>query len=177
MQINGFNPTHGPVGAQVTIQLSDMPPDAAGDNTTAFLNTTPLAVDAVAVNPNGTGTVDVTITQGAQTSGFLVVAGAQFVNAQSAGNFAVDPPPVGPPRVTSMVPDTAAVGTFVLLSGQHLDRVTAIVVGPVTVMLFITHSAAQLRFRVPQMLPGTYRVYLRTALMTAPLPFSLTVTA
>jgi hypothetical protein len=158
MAITGFNPGSGGPGTQVRIELSDMPADAATDNTLVLLSGTALMTDDV----DAGGTVRVTIDENSQSGDFVVIAGATQEHAQSAGIFTVQRPE-GEPVITGMMPRTGAAGTLVTLNGKNLDEVQYVTIGTTNVMVLSTHTANMIRFAIPQTVAaGNQRVYGRS---------------
>lgn len=160
MEITGFNPTSGREGTPVTISLTDMPADSAVDNTTVLLSGS-TSVNVTSVDPQA-GTVSVTIASNAQSGEFAVVvnSGGEWFDAQSAEIFDVDVP-VGEPRITNLIPTTAAVNTQITLMGQNLTGAQFVRVGSV-VVTSIQVSSSSIRFMLPSTVqPGTQRISAR----------------
>ena len=152
MQIDGFNPTNGPVGTDVTLSLTDMPADASDGNTVVFLSGSPtVKVNSVNVNSDGSGTMEVAIEVNSQSGDFSVVVDSQegYISAQSGAIFVVGVPATEP-QITNMTPRTAVAGqTQVTLSGTNLGEIQYVNVGSVRVMNIQHPTDNMIRFTVP----------------------------
>lgn len=160
MEITAFAPDHGPAQTQVTLTLTDMPADATAMNTLVCLGGTQMGGTPI-VNPTG-GTIRITVDGNGQSGDFAVLIMSDAdgqVGAQSAEIFRFERPEAEP-DITSVLPNPARVGSQVTITGANLGEVQFVRIGNVSVTA-IQHAGGgtRINFRLPQMAPGSYRVY------------------
>jgi hypothetical protein len=163
LDITSFTPTNGGPGTVVTLSLTGMPPNTNPMFTAVYLSGSPsVNVGDVQVNPDGSGSITVTIEENAQSGNFTVlVASTPQAAAQSSDIFTVPVPP-GRPAITSMSPTTAVVNqTMVTLNGHDFDDIEWVIVSNAYVTTFTLIGNTAVRFRVPSSVsPGSVRVGL-----------------
>ena len=163
--VTGVSPSTGPSagGTAVTV-VGDNFSTGAGATTIDFGPGNPgTAVDCVTsvsctvVSPAGTGTVDVTVTTSAGTSGTSSVD--QFTySATAAGGSGVGSRPV----VTSVSPGTGIPGTVVTVDGSRFTGATAVDFGPLSAASYTVVSATEITATVPSGIEGTVDVTVTT---------------
>ena len=135
-EISGFNPPHGPVGTEVTID---------GQN---------FVVGGTTVRLNGTNVASVTVTSDTQlkarvqanaSSGVFTVATAFGTNSSSS-NFVVTG---RAPLISSFNPPNGTIGTSVAIHGENLIDVTNVTFGGVRSLSFQATSPSQITAVVP----------------------------
>lgn len=174
IQITGFDPTHGPIGTNVTLTLTGMPPTATADNTYVSLGGTQVLL-VLAVDP-AAGTIEVRTSTNNQSGEFLVFIADE--EAESADVFTVDRGP-GAPQFTNMQPRQVTHGEAerITLTGTNLDQIYLVHVGNVQVLNPLHTGSTTIRFQLPQgVQPGRQRVAgVSRQYGTEFVPFYLTV--
>jgi hypothetical protein len=144
MEVTGFNPTSGGVGAAVTVSLSNVPQGTEVANTKVELRYGGgLDVTEVSRNVSGDGFVTGTVSEGSRSGAFIVsvdlATGSQ--TAESTDEFTVTEEPNAEPQFTSLRPRSVQLGqpTLVTLTGSNLESVTMLRIGTMSVNV-LTHT-------------------------------------
>jgi hypothetical protein len=159
--IMAIQPTQGPVGTDVTIDLFGVPDSF--ENFEVFIGQWPMTYVMA-----GRNSLRATVPQGATTATIRVdVVGGDRndSSAHSAQQFTVTQGDVSRIRITTINPVTTRPGGSVILTGSGFDHVVQIVLGPsIQVLGFGTQAGGtRIRFQVPATTPpGSYTVNLRT---------------
>jgi hypothetical protein len=125
------------------------------------------ATQIQAVTPaKAAGLVDVTVQNSNGQSG--IMTGAFTYTA---------PPPVGPPTITSISPNSGASGTQVTINGANFSSGAAVAFGGTNATSTVFVSSTQLTAFVPTLVTGTYDVNVIEASGSATLTSGFAVTA
>lgn len=155
MNVRSFDPTEGPVGTIVTLDVTGMPAGASTSNVFVVLGDTPSAVLVQGVNL-ADGTVTVSVQNNAQSGQFSVVIGSD--SATSAGVFTVQGGDADEPRISTVSPTAGRPSTMIRLQGRNLKQVRRVTLGSRSVIIE-QHSDTSISFMIPAALPaGTYQI-------------------
>src|SRR5437588_3467332 len=134
--ITGFAPTSGPVGTSVTISGTNF----TGATAVRFNGT------SASFTVNSASAITATVPSGATTGPLSVTTAGG--TASSAGSFTVTVPHP-PPKITSLTPTNAPVGTSVTISGTNFTGATAVQFNG-TSASFTVNSASAITATVPR---------------------------
>jgi hypothetical protein len=159
--ITGFDPQQGAVDTPVTLTVTDLP---AGTTLAQIAVTIGLNPITQVQLPSDTSIL-VTIPPTAETDYFVLKVTPGDLEAQSATEFTVLQD--DKPTITNLTPRLAAPGQPVQISGNYLDQVSNVMLGPspqINIPVFIKTSAYSIRMTLPFTLAnGQYYVYVRAA--------------
>lgn len=166
MQITGFNPTQGPEQTQVSLTLTGMPTDADEGNTNVFLSGDVVTdIISVTVDPQGNGSIDLTIGTNHQSGDFTVVVSSTngLEHAESAAIFTVQHADPQRPTITSLTstpnPPQAGANARITLRGTNLTDSTAVLVGSTRISVIQHAGSNQISFTLSSAVQaGRYRV-------------------